>query len=85
MSETVGFSKPDPHIFAEALARMGVRADETIFVGDSWEADIVGAIHAGIAAVWLNPTEQERPTDDTSKAVIHKLQDLESLLMNSEA
>ncbi len=85
VSETVGFSKPDPRIFAEGLTRMGVRADETIFVGDSWETDIVGAIHAGIAAVWLNPTHQEQPTDDTPMAVIQRLQDLEVVLINSDA
>lgn len=85
VSETVGFSKPDPRIFAEGLTRMGVRADETIFVGDSWETDIVGAIHAGIAAVWLNPTQQEQPTDDTPMAVIKNLQELEVVLMNYNA
>ena len=85
VSEAVGFSKPDPRIFVEGLTRLGVRADETVFVGDSWETDILGAVRAGMAAVWLNPTGREQPTDEMPLAVIERLEDLESALLNSGA
>ena len=54
ISENVGVTKPDPKIFAIALQRIGARPDETVFVGDNWTNDIVGAINAGLAAVWLS-------------------------------
>jgi putative hydrolase of the HAD superfamily len=47
-----GVEKPDPLIFARALARCGVEAAEAIFVGDHPEADIRGASAAGLRAVW---------------------------------
>jgi HAD superfamily hydrolase (TIGR01549 family) len=53
-SEEVGSVKPDRKIFDEALARAGVRADEAVMLGDAWSTDIVGALGAGIRAVWLN-------------------------------
>ena len=64
ISEEVGVTKPDPRIFAIALERIGAQAREAVFVGDSWDNDIGGALAAGLAAVWLNhedkTPEQER-------------------------
>ena len=60
-SEEAGVSKPDPAIFALALERLSCAADEAVMVGDSWENDIVGALSAGIRAVWFNPHGEEPP------------------------
>jgi putative hydrolase of the HAD superfamily len=54
VSEEVGVAKPEPGIFQEALSRVGCTAEEVVMVGDSWEADILGAHGVGIRAVWLN-------------------------------
>lgn len=54
VSEDVGISKPDPRIFQVALDRLGCAAAETVMVGDSWSADVLGARAAGIRAVWFN-------------------------------
>lgn len=61
VSEVVGVSKPDPRIFATALAELNAAADEAVMVGDSWTADIVGARRAGIRAVWFNPRGAPKP------------------------
>jgi HAD superfamily hydrolase (TIGR01549 family) len=47
--------KPDPQIFFHALQRMGVTADQTLYVGDNYYADIVGAQQAGLHPVLLDP------------------------------
>lgn len=47
----IGYLKPHPRIFAEALSRMGTAPAETIFVGDNPVADIGGALEAGMRAV----------------------------------
>jgi putative hydrolase of the HAD superfamily len=47
----VGAAKPDPRIFAAALARLGVAAGEALYVGDDAERDLAGARAAGLAAV----------------------------------
>ncbi len=53
-SEEFACTKPDPQIFGIALDLVGCTRAEAVMVGDSWEADIVGARNAGIRAVWFN-------------------------------
>jgi HAD superfamily hydrolase (TIGR01509 family) len=61
ISEEVGMTKPEPGIFRVALERLGVDAAGTVMVGDAWAPDIVGALGAGIRAVWLNRSGLARP------------------------
>ena len=50
----IGVPKPDPRIFEFALDLIGVRAEEAVMVGDSLEADVKGAIGAGMRAVLVD-------------------------------
>ncbi|HZF27576.1 MAG TPA: HAD family hydrolase [Gammaproteobacteria bacterium] len=52
ISGAEGVRKPDAEIFRRALERCRVGAAETIFVGDNPEADIAGALGAGLGAIW---------------------------------
>lgn len=53
-SGAVGVAKPDRRIFELAIEALGVRADcACVHVGDSWSADIAGALGAGWRAVWF--------------------------------
>ncbi|MCC6299001.1 MAG: HAD family hydrolase [Anaerolineales bacterium] len=47
--------KPEPEIFLHALKRAGVRADQTIYVGDNYYADVVGSRGAGLRPVLYDP------------------------------
>jgi HAD superfamily hydrolase (TIGR01662 family) len=51
----VGVRKPDPGIFWAALERMEASAKETLYVGDNYWADVLGAEAAGIRPVLLDP------------------------------
>lgn len=53
VSEEVGWRKPHIKIFEEALRRLGVTAEETIYVGDSPTEDIKGAKAAGIRTIFV--------------------------------
>ena len=46
-----GAAKPDPRIFARALEHLGVRPEESVFVGDDAQRDLAGARAAGLQAV----------------------------------
>ena len=46
--------KPDSHIFNYALAAVGVSAEEAVHVGDTYNADIVGARGVGIRPILLD-------------------------------
>ncbi len=47
--------KPDPQIFAAALERVGASAVSTMYVGDNYFADVVGAQRAGLRPVLYDP------------------------------
>lgn len=51
----VGVRKPDPGIFQIALERAGAAADRSLYVGDNYWADVVGAQRAGMTPVLLDP------------------------------
>ncbi len=59
----VGAAKPAPPIFLEAVKRAGVRAEETLHVGDNPEIDIVGAREAGLRTAWINRKGDDWPED----------------------
>ncbi len=52
-SAKVGIRKPDPRIFALGVERLGLKAEETVVVGDSFTKDIEPALKAGCHSVWL--------------------------------
>ena len=49
-----GCYKPDPDVFVYMLAKAGVSAEESIYVGDNYYADVVGARAAGLSPVLLD-------------------------------
>ncbi|HEU4727298.1 MAG TPA: HAD family hydrolase [Kofleriaceae bacterium] len=51
-SGRVGIEKPDRRIFDHALAVLGA-SRPGIHVGDSWTADVAGALGAGWRAIWF--------------------------------
>ena len=54
-SSRVGVAKPDPRIFDIALEMLGATTldrSECVHIGDSWEADVVGALAAGFRSLW---------------------------------
>jgi putative hydrolase of the HAD superfamily len=53
-SGIVGVEKPRPEIFAAALNAMQARADESLYVGDVYSVDYIGARNAGMEAVLLD-------------------------------
>ncbi len=65
-STRVGVAKPDPKIFVLTLEALGVAPGGTVVhVGDSWAADVEGALAVGWKAIWY----RSRSGDcDTSNA-----------------
>jgi HAD superfamily hydrolase (TIGR01662 family) len=47
--------KPDPGLFEHALARAGLSADDAVYVGDNYYADVVGARGAGLRPILYDP------------------------------
>jgi HAD superfamily hydrolase (TIGR01549 family) len=79
VSEEVGASKPDPHIFHVVLERLDCKPSDVVMIGDSWSADVLGATQLGIRSIWLN--RYSLPCPDPSLAVeITSLEPAEALV-----
>jgi HAD superfamily hydrolase (TIGR01509 family) len=66
-ASAAGAAKPDARIYAALLEMAGVEAHQVVHIGDDPLTDVVGAMQAGMQAVWLNrdarqwPPQFERP------------------------
>lgn len=60
-SGDIGFSKPDPRIFRAGAALLDLAPERVVYVGDRWVTDAIGALSAGMAAVWVNRAGLTRP------------------------
>jgi HAD superfamily hydrolase (TIGR01509 family) len=75
-SNRVGVRKPDAAIFTMALANLGLAPDKVVFVGDSYERDMIPAKRLGMETVWLR---RSPPFPDPSGCVDHTIVRLSSL------
>ena len=65
ISGVLGMRKPEPAIFEEICARLGVAPPRCVMVGDSPEHDIGGGRAAGMRTIWIarRPWPEGRPRD----------------------
>lgn len=52
-SEEIGQDKPHGTMFAKALEKMNLNANEVCMIGDNFQKDILGAVQQGIQSFWL--------------------------------
>ena len=65
--------KPEPEIFLYAVEQMGKKPGETLYVGDNYYADVIGAQRAGLPVILLDP---EGVFPDAECPVIKVINDL---------
>lgn len=63
--EAIVLGKPSADFFAGALASMDCAPEDTVMVGDDAEADVAGALQAGLAHALLVRTGKYRDGDET--------------------
>jgi putative hydrolase of the HAD superfamily len=73
-SDQVKAHKPAARLFVTALRRAGATRRESLMIGDSWEADVLGARGAGMAQAYFNPagapiSDRFRPTYELRQLV----------------
>ncbi len=71
-SEMAGVKKPNPLIFDYALNLAKAKKEHSIMIGDCIEADVQGALNAGLDAVFFN--ESKAPVANTIKQVNNLLE-----------
>lgn len=76
-SEASNSLKPKKEIFEYALNKAGASLSESIMLGDNLDADIQGAINAGMDCVFVNHLKTN--TDIKATYIIHHLEELEQI------
>jgi putative hydrolase of the HAD superfamily len=77
ISDLLGIKKPDPKIFEHALTNSRADKNESLMIGDDYEADIIGAQNAGIDQVYFTPEIASRRK---ATFVINRLAELRDIL-----
>jgi putative hydrolase of the HAD superfamily len=77
-SEQAGFKKPDIRVFQYSLHAVNANVTNSLMIGDSLEADIVGARNAGMHQVYFNVDGEQHQEDVTYE--IKSLKELMSFL-----
>jgi len=74
----VGFGKPDPRIFQQALTSMAASPSDTWMIGDNLDWDVAGAQQHGIFSVWVDGEGQGVPASSTVRPdwIVRGLADL---------
>lgn len=79
LSEDANIQKPHKGIFDFALKNTNSRRTESLMIGDSWEADIIGAHQSRIDQLWLNP--EKRPANGfTPTYTVISLEQIQTIL-----
>jgi len=80
ISGEVGVRKPGAGIFRRALAALGCRAEEALFVGNDLTTDVAGAAEAGLRTCWVAADEVADESAYTSDVRIATVLDLPRVL-----
>lgn len=76
-SEAASYLKPHKEIFDFAVSKAGCAYEESIMLGDNLDADILGAINAGMDTVFVNHINEETTLKPTY--IIYHLRELEDI------
>jgi FMN phosphatase YigB (HAD superfamily) len=64
--EFMHFAKPSPEYYAETLAWIDARPEETLMIGNEWKNDIAPAHQVGINTFWVAPRSTRPPAETAS-------------------
>ncbi|WP_438763571.1 HAD family hydrolase [Enterococcus sp. AZ194] len=64
ISQATGFQKPEIEIFKLAEKTFGFTAENTLYVGDSFENDVVGSKKSDWHSLWFNHRERALPSGE---------------------
>lgn len=74
-----GIGKPDPRIFHAAAGAADALPGQVLHIGDDATLDALGALNAGMQAVWLNRADAPWPHDVEPHVTVERLSELREL------
>jgi putative hydrolase of the HAD superfamily len=81
-SAAFGKRKPHPGIFHAALDHFQISPEQTVMVGDNYEADILGAGQLGLNTIWITRRLPSVPRDPQIQEgiIVSRLSEIPTLL-----
>ena len=79
-----GVAKPDGRIFAAAAKRLGLAPQQVLHVGDDPALDVLGALAAGMQAVWVNRDGKSWAHEAQPHATVSHLGELCAMLAGAQ-
>jgi putative hydrolase of the HAD superfamily len=85
ISGTIGHAKPKREVFDFIEEKIELDQTKTVYIGDNFEKDIIGAKQAGWQAVWMNHRKKDLPANATYKPdkEVHSAKELLDLFEKS--
>ena len=80
ISDQVGINKPNPKLYAHALRKMGLLAQQVMYVGDNPAHDVAPPKSLEMIGVWANFDSKHPPGLVTPDHTIQSFDDLRSVL-----
>lgn len=81
ISDAVGTAKPSPEIFEMALAHAGADPTHSLYIGDAFPIDVLGAHSVHMPVIWFNHRLRRVPSDQfPAEHEVHTVQELEELV-----
>jgi HAD superfamily hydrolase (TIGR01549 family) len=93
ISGDLGYRKPHGSVFEKLIDQLGVQRDEIAFVGDDPEADVTGALGAGLKPIWTTYVRDNHiapapgmlgPTEEEADPTVPRISDWQDLLVMLE-
>ncbi|MEH7380335.1 HAD family hydrolase [Bacillus sp. JJ1533] len=67
ISGSIGHAKPKREVFDFIEQKLDLVQTKTVYIGDNFEKDIIGAKQAGWQAIWMNHRKKDLPTNASYK------------------
>jgi FMN hydrolase / 5-amino-6-(5-phospho-D-ribitylamino)uracil phosphatase len=72
-ARSLGVAKPDRRIFHHACELLGLAPAQVLHIGDDFDLDVIGAVNAGLQAMWLRREPVDAIEPDPSYRVFNNL------------
>jgi putative hydrolase of the HAD superfamily len=82
VSGAVNKRKPSPEIFQKALEKLGVSAEDAVFVGDTVDADVIGAKAVGMKVIFIERRVQKEIEQAFPNQIMKSLSELVEAVKN---
>lgn len=79
ISDGIGIAKPDKRVFEYVHLRLKLDPSKCLYIGDTWENDIVPPFEAGWKCIWFNHRKRKPQTHHVPNATFTDIQELMQL------